>query len=327
MAKILATATLQGGAATAAGLDLLGLAAELAGASGGSVTVLALGAGARAVAQSLLAQGADEVLCSEEPALAQSPSEAGLAALLEAARQVQPELLLLATDSLGRDWAPRVAARLAAGIVTEATGVAFEAGRFVGTRPVFGGKAVARMAARTKVAVMTVRPGAGSAKPPDAAGQGSGGVRDLGLEITLQPDWPEVVRREVEAVSGPRLEEAKIIVSGGRGVGGPEGFRVLQELAEELGAAVGASRAAVDEGWVPAAWQIGQTGKAVAPDLYIAVGISGASQHMVGCSRAKTLVAINTDPDALIFETAQLGLIADYREALPALAQALRESS
>ena len=325
MGGILVVLTLQGGAATPAGLDLLGLAAEIAQADGGEVTALALGEGGAGAGQGLISRGADAVLYCADPALARHPGEAGMQVLAQAEKEVQPDLLLLAADSVGRDLGPRIAARLGAGLVTEATSAALHAGRVEVPRPVFGGKAIARMAATTAQAVITLRPGAGAARAADPSRTGT--VRELAVQIAPAANWPTVVRREVEASSGPRLEEATAIVSGGRGVGGPEGFSLLHELAQALGGAVGASRAAVDEGWVPAALQIGQTGKAVAPDLYIAVGISGASQHMVGCARAKTLVAINRDPDALIFDAARLGLVGDYREALPALTRAIRELS
>ncbi len=325
MARVLAVLGLQGQGASASGLELLGLGARLARATSGTITALALGEGAGAQGERLLAHGADDVLWCADEALARWPGEAGLRALERAQQEVRPDLLLFSADSLGRDLAPRIAARLDAGLITEATELEFSEGRFVAARPVFGGKAIARMAATTELTVVTVRAGAGSALEPDASRAAGGSVRELDAAIAPGAAWPTVLRREIEASDGPRLEEAKTVVSGGRGVGGPEGFQTLQELADALKGAVGASRAAVDEGWVPAAWQVGQTGKAVAPDLYIAVGISGASQHMVGCSRAKTLVAINTDPDALIFETARIGVVGDYRELVPALARALRE--
>lgn len=323
MKHILVAAPVQNGAVAGRILDLLGGAAELGAAAGLPVAVAALGTGAAQAAAELLARGADFVLHCSDTALERSPGEVGLLALEAACRASEAVLILLPADTRGRDWAPRLAARLQAGLVTEATGWQWAGGKVVFSRTVFGGKAVAQFASRRPVAVATVKPGAGRAR--EAKAGRTGRVEPLSIAWPATAGWPEVVETAVEQSAGPRLEEAKIIVAGGRGLGGAENFRHLQALAEVLGAAVGASRAAVDEGWVPSTWQIGQTGKAVAPDLYLAVGISGASQHLVGCSRSRTIVAINKDPEAPIFEHARLGVVGDYREVLPPLTDALKE--
>jgi electron transfer flavoprotein alpha subunit len=285
----------------------------IGGARGlGRVTALMLGQPAEDL-------GCDETLWFDDPALEASPSEAGLAALQAACREVSPDLVLLPADSGGRDWAPRLAWRLGAGLVTDCVGWDLESGEPRFRRPVYGGKAVAVFAVRTPVRVAVVRPGSfGPAEPAPSP------LRRL--EVPVAGELPSIAERDAEAAAaGPSLEDAAVIVSGGRGLGGPENFKRLEELASVLGAALGASRAAVDEGWVPASWQIGQTGKSVRPDLYIAVGISGASQHMAGVSAAKTIVAVNTDGEAPIFEAARLGVVGDYREVLPALTAALRQ--
>lgn len=323
MAKVLLAAPLRGGAVPARVLDLLGGARELADQTEGAVAVIALGDGADRGAPTLIAHGADEVLICVEPTLETAPEEAGVVALAAACRATMPAVVLLAADSQGRAWAPRLAWRLRAGLITEVTGWGQLDGQLTFTRQVFGGKAQAVMASRRPLVIATVKPGAASARPADPRRQGT--VRELGLAIPDEPTWPRVTETISEVATGPRLEDATIIVSGGRGLGGPENFAYLQELADVLGAAVGASRAAVDSGWVPATWQIGQTGKSVAPNLYIAVGISGASQHMVGCSRSRIIVAINTNQDAPIFEQARLGVVGDYREVLPHLTAILRE--
>jgi electron transfer flavoprotein alpha subunit len=271
----------------------------------------------------LIARGADLVLASSDPALETAPEEAEVVALEAAVREAKPDVVLLAADSFGRDVAPRLAGRVGAGLVTEVTSWRVNDGRVEFERLVFGGKAQARMASRRPIAMATVKPGAATAKAVDASRPGE--VRDLEVTIAVDPGWPAVLETSVEPARGPRLDDAKIVVSGGRGLGGPENFTYLQELAAILGAAVGASRAAVDAGWVPASWQVGQTGKTVAPNLYLAIGISGASQHIVGISRAKTIVAINTDQDAPIFEYARLGVVGDYREILPPFEAALKE--
>lgn len=323
--KILVVLMLQEGAIAASTGELLALAGGVA-AEDDRIVALALGEGARSSALALGAAGADEVLCCEEPALARFPGEAGLRAIAAAAARVGPDLVLASADGYGRDWLPRLAMRLRAGLVSEVTGITRHEGHLLFRRSVFGGKASAEMAVRTPLAMATVRPGAAHPAAP-ARGRPDCPVADLGLSIVPDPSWPEVLRREREETSGPALQDARIIVSGGRGVGGGENLSRLEALAALLGAAVGASRGAVDDGFAPPERQIGQTGKAVAPDLYIAVGISGASQHMVGCARAKTIVAINADPEAPIFDSARLGIVGDCAVILPALAEAVREAS
>lgn len=323
MADVLLAAPMRDGSVPGAVLDLLGGARSLADALGGRVAVAAIGAGAAVAAPALVAGGADLVLTCADPALERAPGEAGAIALEAAYRAAEPAVVLLPADTLGRDWAPRLARRAGAGLMTEAIGWTVQDGRVVFNRLVFGGKAQAAMASRRAVAVTTVKPGAATARTPDPSRQGQ--VRDLGIQIAINPAWPLVLETSVEQAQGVKLEDAKVIISGGRGLGGPENFRYLEELGAVLEAAVGASRAAVDEGWVPATWQIGQTGKTVAPNLYMAVGISGASQHMVGCSRSKAIIAINTDKDAPIFDHARLGVVGDYKEVLPHLTAALKE--
>lgn len=270
-----------------------------AGKSVGSVTALCFGSPVEDL-------GADEVLVGPE---------ADLAVVEAAVREARPDLILFAADSFGRDVAPRLAWRLKAGLVTDCIGWDEEL-RF--HRPVYGGKAVAVFTVHSPMKVAVVRSGAFPAAPP-----APNPVRRLDTRV---PDAPlRVVEHVKEAGSGPSLADARVVVSGGRGLGDGAAFKQIEELAAVLGAAVGASRAAVDEGWVPASWQIGQTGKSVRPELYVAVGISGASQHMAGVTAAKHIVAINSDGDAPIFETARLGVVGDYREVLPALTAALKE--
>lgn len=323
MPSVLVGAPVRRGLVSGSVFDLLAGARSLAHARDGAVAVVALGRGAPDAAADLVSRGADLVLTSEEPSLESAPEEAALVALEAAARTIQPAVILLLADSFGRDVAPRLGKRLSASVVTEVTDWRDEDGRLILNRLTFGGKARASYVSRRPVTVATVKPGAAVALAPDSARPGV--IRDLGVAIPLNPAWPTVIEAAVEPPAGPRLDDAKVIVSGGRGLGAPENFTYLQDLAQVLGAAVGASRAAVDAGWVPQTWQIGQTGKSVAPNLYVAVGISGASQHLVGCSRAKTIVAINTDKDAPIFDAARLGVVGDFKEVVPALVDALAE--
>jgi electron transfer flavoprotein alpha subunit len=295
-----------------------------AGQSLGAVAALCLGPGADAAAENLCLFGADEALWWDGPAFATSPSEAGLSAVERACDELNPDLILFPSDSAGRDWAPRLAWRLGAGLITECAG--WEPGpegalRFF--RPVYGSKAVAAIVALSRVQIAVVR--SGSFPLPPRASAPRGARRRLDHVVVADAAWPRVVEHVVEAAEGPALEEATVIVAGGRGLGGEENFRLLRDLAGVLGAAVGASRAAVDAGWAPASTQIGQTGKSVRPELYLAVGISGASQHLAGAAGAKTIVAINTDKDAPIFDVARLGVVGDCGHILPALVAALRE--
>jgi electron transfer flavoprotein alpha subunit len=321
LGDVLVVAAVRGGRPARGAAELLGAARSLVDAAGGPfaggrVAAAAVGEGAEEAAAGLVAWGADMVYAAEGAA-----GEAAVGAVEAACRDSGAGLVLFPSDSSGRDWAPRVAWRLGAGLVSECVGWRREGERLAFVRPVYGGKAVGVEMVTADVAMAVVRPGAFSAPAPDPARRGA--VRRL--PPGAADAWPQLTGRVTDAASGPALEEARVVVAGGRGMGGAESFRLLEELAQVLGGAVGASRAAVDAGWVPASWQIGQTGKSIRPELYVAVGISGASQHMAAVAAAGTIVAINTDPEAPIFEQARLGLVGDYRQVLPPLIQALRE--
>ena len=195
-----------------------------------------------------------------------------------------------------------------------------DAGRLLATRPTYGGNAEATVACLSNPAVVSLRPKSIDALAPDASRTGE--VVPLTVETNVRTKVLERVEAQAEGI---RLEDARIVVSGGRGLGGPEPFAALESLASLLGGAVGASRAACDAGWVPSSYQVGLTGKTVTPDLYIAIGISGASQHMAGCSTAKTLVAINKDAGANIFKEARFGVTGDWQKVLPAFTEQLHE--
>jgi electron transfer flavoprotein alpha subunit len=244
--------------------------------------------------------------------------EAVLPALTSLVSDLGARVVLLPADDQGGELAPRLAERLSGTAVTHVVGVERANGRLAWTRPVFGGKALARVVALAEPVVATVRRGAFE-PPPDAGGY---------TEVQLAPSQPadgavELLGTEPVA-SGAALEDASVIVSGGAGMGGEEGFAELEELAALLGGAVGASLAAVDSGWAPPERQVGLTGKSVSPDVYFAFGISGASQHLAGIGGAKAVVAVNTDPDAPIFRTARLGVVMDCRRLASALIAELR---
>lgn len=297
--------------------EVMGCARALAGA-GGEVLAIALG---ETDAQALIAQGADAVQAIAHPLLAQAHIEAMTSAVEQACRAAGPAAVLLNHNALGADLAPRLAFRLDGSAATGCIAVAHESGRIVYTRPRQGGIAREVLSFRAEPVVATLRAGNAVAAVPDAARRGT--VTPVAL--VPQNVRTQVIERRRDTEAGPRLEDAKVIVSGGRGLGGPDGFRVLEQLAQALGGVVGASRVPCDLGWCPRSWQIGLTGKTVLPDLYIAVGISGAGHHMAGCGNARTIVAVNTDPEAAIFKDARYGVVGDYRQFIPALIEAVRK--
>ena len=307
-----------GGGPASAVREVLGGARRLADASGGQVIAGALGAAAQA-AQGMIAHGADRVLTVE--GLPEGDADAYVAAAEAVCRQAGAGLVLLPGDRFGWEVGPRLAHRLGAGIVTDCVGISWDSGRFVMTKPVYGGKAMARLVVRTPVQVALVRVRTMEPLEPDASRSGTVEA----LSVSAPGGRVKLLERKQEESRGQvRLEDARVVVSGGRGLGGPEPFKLLEEIAQVLGGAVGASLAAVDAGWASPQQQVGQTGKTVAPDVYIAVGISGASQHIAGMSGSKTIVAINKDPEAPIFRVAHLGVVADYKEVLPAFLAELR---
>lgn len=302
--------------------ELLGGARRLAESEGGSVTVAAFGQAAGS-AQAFIEFGADRVLTVEHDALQGLDADAYVDAAEAACKHVGNAVVLIPGDRLGWEMAPRLAHRLGAGLVTDAVDLSADGGRVVVTKPVYGGKAHAKIAVRTDTQAVLVRPRTVSPMEQDAGRTGT--VEALAFTPGPTAGRVRVVEhKQDDAGDEVRLEDAKVVVAGGRGLGGPEAFDDLAELAKLLDGAVGASLAAVDAGWVPASMQVGQTGKAVAPDLYIAVGISGASQHVSGMSGSKTIVAINKDAEAPIFRVAHVGVVGDYKDILPALTEELR---
>jgi len=304
--------------------ELLGKARAIADAVGGGVTALVLGSGVAAMAGGLGSRGADRVLVADAPVLEPYTTDAHagvVAPLLEAAR---PFLLLVGSTAWGRDLAPRVAARVGAGIVTDCAAVDVEDGRVVATRPVMTRKAIARVAfggdgLRIAVVLPNVMPPA-SVDPARTA-------EIVAVPVVLDPATIRTRVVEVRTVARETLPltEADVIVSGGRGLKGPEHFALLDALAAALGAAVGSSRPPVDSGWVPHDYEIGQTGKTVNPQLYIACGISGAPQHQAGMSGARCIVAINKDPQAPIFQIASYGIVGDLFQVVPLLTEEVRK--
>lgn len=302
--------------------EMLTAARRLADASGAQVCALVWGEGAQDSAKALGECGADSVVVVELSSDASARPAEVSAALAQLAAEQNPSVLLLADGAFSRSVAPALAQKLSASFVADVIDVAFD-GKPVFTRLPYSGKVIERVAPTDASAftIASIRPKAFEAAQPEegrTAGVSTFAASPVAAARVLQ----DVVRAVSERVD---LSEADIVVSGGRGLKGPEGFKVLEELADVLGAAIGASRPAIDEGWIDAQYQVGQTGKTVAPSLYIACGISGSIQHMAGISASKYIVAINKDPEAEIFAQADYGIVADLFEAVPLLTQQMRD--
>lgn len=306
------------------------LGAALAAAQGSSVEATIIGPegdAADSLARSLWRAGAERVWLATDPSLEDADGDRWVTAAVEVVEQVEPTVVLLRADGVGAEVGPRLAWRLGAAVVTEVVGMRRDpSGGLLWIRPTYGGKALAAVRSQRSRCVVTVRPRAFRAPQIREGEPSPGAVERLALRrAPATAQRVRVVEVRTHAQEGPRLEEARVVVAGGRGIGGPEGFQVLQDLARLLGGAVGASRGAVDEGWAPGYLQIGQTGKKIAPQLYVAVGISGASQHVAGVSGARHIVAINNDPRAPIFRVAELGVVEDWRQIVPRLVARLSE--
>ena len=307
------------GLSVAAG-EALGLGHQLASASGEPLLCAVIGSGVGAAATEAAERGAERVLVADAPHLARFSGDATVPAAAEAVKAADASTVIVARGPNTLELAPRLGARLGSGCVMGVAEFRTDGGNVDAVASVFGGavRAVYRMAATPRV----VAPGPGVAEAPQREAGRSAEV--TALEAAAPAAERVTVEQPAELV-GPRLEDAKTVVSGGRGLQSGENFALIRELAEALGGMPGASRAIVDDGWAPAEEQVGLTGKIVSPDLYIAAGVSGASQHMVGCSTARVLVGINRDADAPIFRYAHYGITGDCLEILPELIRLTRE--
>lgn len=315
----------EGGVAHAVSWELLGQGRRLADALGVSLSAVVSGSGVEGLAREAVARGADTVYLADDPTFASFRAEAVAALLVGLIRQHRPEILLLGATTRGRDLAAMVAAELETGVAADCTALELDVEQRVlrATRPAMGGNVLATVAVPTqRPQVVTVRPRVFEPALPDPSRSGEVVAVPAALpEEAIPTRVLEVLREE----GGVNLTEAKVIVAGGRGVGSAEGFQPLQELADLLGGAVGASRSAVDQGWISYPHQVGQTGVTVRPDLYIACGISGAIQHVAGMRGSRYIVAINKDPEAPIFQLADYGVVGDLKVIVPALTKALKE--
>ena len=305
--------------------EILAAGRKMADDLGQELAIAVFGDAVDAVARTAIAQGADKVYAVTSPLLAQFQVELNLAAAETLCRETSPAIILVARTNQGREVAPRLAFRLGVGLAQDCLEVSADTsnGKLLANRPVYGGNAVAVISCNQTPQVAAVRPKVYVPLEPDSARQGEVISFPVDLDDSMvRSRVIEVVKEEAEGV---KLEDASIVVSGGRGLGGPEPFAQLEELARLLGGAVGASRAAVDSGWVPASYQVGLTGKTITPDLYITIAISGASQHMAGCSGSKAIVAINKDAEANIFKEARYGVVGDWETVLASMTEAVRE--
>ncbi len=286
--------------------------------------VTALYVGGEAPSELLASHGADKVVCVQHPLLAGYSTEGFAAALAEYAEKTAPRIVLSSATAMGRDFLPRAAARLHVGLAQDCTEARIVEGmQLECVRPIYAGKAYATVRLTMTPAFATLRPNVFSLRTATTGRHAT--VETFAPALAAEQIHSRVV--EIKASAGQKvvLTEASIVVSGGRGLKGPENFPMIQELADALGGAMGASRAAVDAGWIDHAYQVGQTGKTVSPTLYVACGISGAIQHLAGMSTSKYIVAINKDPDAPIFKLADYGVVGDLFAIVPALTQEIRK--
>jgi electron transfer flavoprotein alpha subunit len=319
MATILTFAEQRDGALRRASLETVSEARRLAGPLGASVASVLVGPGSAALAAELGAYGADTVHVFEDAALASYATETYARALAGVITTSKPTVVLLPFTALGKDLAPRVAARVGAGLVSDCVQLAVKDGRLQARRPIYAGKAFASVQWQGEPQMATLRPNVFSLAEPDRSRKTE--VVTGSVDTTARA---RVTRVSATAQGKVQLTEAQIVVSGGRGLKGPEHFHLVLDLAEAMGAAAGASRAVVDAGWVDHSMQVGQTGKTVSPSLYVACAISGAIQHLAGMSSSKYIVAINKDPDAPIFKVANYGILGDVFEVLPKLTAAAK---
>ena len=319
---ILVLGELAEGQLAPATLEVLGAGRKLADQLPGQLGVALLGKGIGDVSKEATAYGADVAHVIDDATVAEFTSDAYVNALERLSKEVKPSIILLAHTSIGREVGPRLAARLQTGQASDCVELSIKDGRLSAVRPCFGGAVRQEVTWPDGVSpqLATIRPKAMDAAPRDAGRQGEVNAVSAG-----EPGKTRFLEQERVQTEGVKLEEAATVVSGGRGLGNADNYKYVEALAKILGAATGASRAIVDEGWVPYAYQVGLTGKTIAPSLYIAIGISGASQHMAGLANARCIVAINRDETADVFKYARFGVVGDYQKILPSFQKKVQE--
>jgi len=305
--------------------ELLGCGRKLADNLGEELSAVLLGSGIKGFASEAIAFGADKVYVVDDPLLKEYQTDSYVAVMEKVVKQVTPRILLLGQTSVGRDLAPRLAFRLNTALSMDCVELDIEpqTKQLLQTRPVYGGNARAIFTTEGQPQMATVRAKAMSALERDDSRKGEVIDVDAGIDASIIK--AKVMDKVKEEIAGVKLEDAPVVISGGRGIGGPEGFQKLGELARLLKGAVGATRPPVDNGWAPTTTQVGLTGKIVTPDVYIAVALSGSSQHMAGCSGAKNIIAINKDPEANIFKEARFGVVGDWKQVIPPFTEKVKE--
>lgn len=306
--------------------ELLGIGRKLADSLSEPLSAVLLGEKVSDAAKDVIAFGADNVYIVESPLLKDYVTDAYVGAMERLCQEVKPNILLMGQTAIGRDLAPRLAFRLGTGATLDCLDLKIDPQTklMVQTKPVYGGNALAEVVCeKTRPQMATVRPKTMEALPRDDSRKGE--IINFDPRLDASKIRVKFLERVKEKVEGVKLEDASVIVCGGRGMGGPDAFGPLRELAQLLGGAVGATRPPCDNGWVPPTLQIGLTGKIVSPTLYIAVAVSGASQHLSGCSGAKNIIAINKDPEANIFKVARYGVVGDYKKILTPFTNKVKE--
>jgi electron transfer flavoprotein alpha subunit len=303
----------------------LGIGRKLADDSGRELAAALVGSGVAAVASEAIAYGADKVYVVDSDVFTVYQADTCLPALEKVLEQADPQIIIFGQDDIGRELAPRLAFRLKSAAVLDCVDLNIdpESKRLLQTKPVYGGNAHAVYVTETDPQIVTIRTKAMAPLAPDNSRLGE--IINVSVDIDPSVVRTRHIENVVEEVSGIKIEDAAVVVSGGRGIGGPEGFAQLEELARLMKGAVGASRPPCDNGWINDMAQVGLTGKIIAPELYIAIAISGSSQHLSGCSGSKNIVAINKDPEANIFRHARYGVVGDWKKVLPAFTTRLKE--
>lgn len=321
MGKILAFIESRDNKIKNSGFETASTAVRLGNETGSEVEALLIGNAVAGIAAELGAYGIKKVHLAEDARLEKYSTTAYAKVIAEACKQSGADVVILSATSMGKDAGPRVSAKLEAGLVVDCTEIRADGGNIIATRPVYAGKALIDVKVNSAVKMFSLRPNVFKAVKADGV---TAEASPLNIEL-VDTDFPVQVKEVV--VSNEKLDvtEANIVVSGGRGLKGPENYYLVEELAKVLGGAHGASRAIVDAGWRPHGEQVGQTGKTVSPGLYIAVGISGAIQHLAGMSSSKCIVAINKDKDAPIFQIADYGIVGDALEIMPALTEEFKK--
>lgn len=307
--------------------ELLGVGRKLAGELNGKLSALLIGSGIRASAVEAITFGADKVYLVDDRRLSQYNPEGYTVAITQACQQIVPSIVLLGHTTIGRDIAPRIAYRLGCFACMNCIRLDIDPDSklLVQTRAVYSGNAIAVVVSKdSHRQLATIRPRAMAPLEPDSSRKGE--IEDIKVEIDTSAIKTKLVDTLMHEMEGVKVEEAEVVVAGGGGIGGAEGFQLLQDLAKVWRGAVGTTRVPCDEGWVPTtSSEIGQSGKTVKPNLYFAVGIRGAVQHVVGCSESKCIVAINTDPDATMFKFSDYGIVGDYRVIVPELIKEIKK--